>query len=86
LTSVDISAIFTPIDTKGEVITMMDPRTATLIAGRFAPHHDRDAEQLAAARDAEARTTSGYRATLERVQAFFGRTQAPSSASCDCTD
>jgi hypothetical protein len=65
---------------------MMDPQTATLIAGRFAPQQNRDAEQLAAVRDAQARTPSGYRPTLERVQAFFSRSQAPSSASCDCTD
>jgi hypothetical protein len=65
---------------------MMDPRTATFIAGRFAPHQDRDAEQLAALRDAQARNTSGNRSALERVQAFFSRTQAPASASCDCTD
>ena len=65
---------------------MMDPRTATFIAGRFAPQQNRDAEQLAAVRDARSRTTSGDRSTLERVQAFFSRSQAPSSASCDCTD
>ena len=65
---------------------MMDPRTATFIAGRFAPQQDRDAEQLAAVRDARSSNNSGFRPTLERVQAFFSRSQAPSSASCDCTD
>jgi hypothetical protein len=65
---------------------MMDPRTATFIAGRFAPLQNRDAEQLAAVRDARANSTPGSRSTLERVQAFFSRSQAPSSASCDCAD
>lgn len=65
---------------------MMDPQTATFAAGRFAPTHDRDAEQLAAVRDARSPDDSGSRPTRERVMAFFSRSQAPSSASCDCTD
>jgi hypothetical protein len=64
----------------------MDPKTATWLAGRVAPHQDRDAEQLAALRDASARSSTRYQSPVERVQAFFGRSQAPASANCDCTE
>jgi hypothetical protein len=65
---------------------MMDPRTAVFLAGRVDPHRDRDAQQLAAVRDADSRGASRMRPTLERVQAFFSRTESPSSAACDCAD
>jgi hypothetical protein len=65
---------------------MMDPRTAVFMAGRVDPHRDRDAQQLAAARAAGSRADTRMRSTVERVQAFFSRTESPSSASCDCTD
>jgi hypothetical protein len=65
---------------------MMDPHTATFAAGRFAPHQDRDAQQLAAVRDARSPDTSGFRPMRERVKAFFSRSESPFSASCDCTD
>jgi hypothetical protein len=65
---------------------MMDPQTATFLAGRIEPHQDRDAEQLAAVRDARAGNSSRVRPALERVHAFFARSESPASASCDCTD
>ena len=65
---------------------MMDPRTAVFLAGRVEPHLDRNAQQLAALRDAHSRRTSRYQSPVERVQAFFGRSEAPSSAACDCTE
>jgi hypothetical protein len=65
---------------------MMDPRTAVWLAGRIDPNRDRDAEQLEALRNAGAGGSSRVRSAMERVQAFFGRAQEPSSASCDCTD
>jgi len=65
---------------------MMDPTTAVWLAGRVQPHRDRDAEQLAALRDASSGSPTRYQSPVERVQAFFGRSQAPSSANCDCTE
>jgi hypothetical protein len=64
---------------------MMDPKTAVWLSGRIEPNRDRDAVQLADLRDADANGSSRYRSTAERVQAFFSRAQAPSSANCDCT-
>jgi len=64
----------------------MDPKTAVWLAGRVAPHQDRDAEQAAALRDASASRSTRYQSPVERVQAFFGRSQAPTSANCDCTE
>jgi hypothetical protein len=64
----------------------MDPNTAVWLAGRVEPHRDRDAEQLAALRDANSRSSTRYQSPVERVQAFFGRSQAPSSANCDCAE
>jgi hypothetical protein len=64
---------------------MMDPRTAVWLAGRAEPHRDRDAEQLAALRDAGV-AASRVASTVERVQAFFGRSESPASANCDCAD
>ena len=65
---------------------MMDPNTATWMAGRAEPNRDRDAEQTAALRDAGSADSAGFRPTAERVQAFFTRTSRPVSASCDCAD
>ena len=65
---------------------MMDPKTAVWLAGRVAPHRDRDAEQLAALRDAGTGSQSRTQSPVERVQALFGRSQAPASANCDCTE
>lgn len=65
---------------------MMDPKTAVWLAGRAAPHRDRDAEQLAALRDASSGSSTRHESPVERVQALFGRSQAPASASCDCTE
>ena len=63
---------------------MMDPRTAVWLAGRVEPHLDRDAEQLAALRDAG--TRGAARSIAERVDRFFSRSHAPASADCDCRD
>jgi hypothetical protein len=65
---------------------MMDPQTAMYLAGRLDPHRGRDARQRLAARDAQANQPSGLRSAVERVQTLLGRTESPSSASCDCTD
>ena len=65
---------------------MMDPRTATLFAGTANPQLARDAQHLAELRDAESQSRSAVRSTAERVTAFFGRHEAPASASCDCAD
>jgi hypothetical protein len=64
----------------------MDPKTAVWLAGRVEPNRDRDAEQLAALRDAGTRSSTRFQSPVERVQAFFGRSQAPASANCDCTE
>jgi hypothetical protein len=64
---------------------MMDPQTAIFLGGRVDPHQDRDAEQAAALRDAQAGHSSA-RSVRQRVQAILGRGQAPASASCDCTE
>jgi hypothetical protein len=71
-------------ESRGEV-QMMDPNTAVWLAGRAEPHRDRDAEQLAALRDAGSRSSS-LRSIAERVDAFFGRSQSPAAADCDCRD
>lgn len=65
---------------------MMDPKTAIWLAGRVEPHRNRDAQQLAALRDASTGSSTRYQSPVERVQAFFGRSQAPASANCDCTE
>ena len=65
---------------------MMDPKTAVWLAMRVEPHRDRDAEQLAALRDASTRSSTPGQSPVERVQALFGRSQAPASANCDCTE
>ena len=81
-----MSPILTVIDTKARFNTMMDPKTAVWLAGRVAPHQERDAEQLAALRDASAGSSTRTQSPVERVQALFGRSQAPASANCDCTE
>lgn len=65
---------------------MMDPKTAVWLGGRSVPEYDRNAEQMAALRDASDQDTSSGRPTIDRLHAFFSRTSRPSHASCDCTD
>ena len=74
------------IDKKARVNPMMDPKTAIWLAGRVEPHRNRDAQQLAALRDASTGSSTRYQSPVERIQAFFGRSQAPASANCDCTE
>jgi hypothetical protein len=66
---------------------MFDTRTLALLAPRAGePNLDREAVQMAELRLAQSRTDSRSQSPVERVQALFGRSQTPSSASCDCTD
>ena len=64
---------------------MLDTRTLALLAPRAGePNLDRDATQLADLRVSERRVESRSRSAFERFQALFARSQAPSSANCDC--
>ena len=65
---------------------MLDTRTLALLAPRAGePHLDRDAVQLADLRAALSRCVSRVQSPVERLQSFFGRSQSPSMANCDCT-
>jgi hypothetical protein len=65
---------------------MLDTRTLALLAPRAGENLERDAIQLADLRAAQRQAQTRSRSAFERVQAIFGRTQAPASANCDCTE
>jgi hypothetical protein len=70
------------INEKGDP-TMLTPMSAQWLAGRVTPTQDRDAQQLADVRSTLQRKSQA--SAVERLQALFSRSQAPSAANCDCT-
>jgi hypothetical protein len=69
-----------------EVNSMLDTRTLALLAPRAGENLDREATQMADLRASQRQDNSRSRSAFERIQALLGRTQAPSSANCDCTE
>jgi hypothetical protein len=61
---------------------MLTPETAEWLAGRAAPHRDRDAQQLADLRAAIEQCRARVMSPIERLQSAFGRMTAP-AAGCD---
>jgi hypothetical protein len=62
--------------------TLLTPMSVLSLAGRVTPHDDRDAQQLADARERD--QLDCQPSTFERLQALVLRTQSPAIADCGC--
>ena len=65
---------------------MLDTRSLALLAPRAGENLEREAIQMADLRAARRQDNVRSRSTFERLQGLFGRSQAPSSANCDCAE